>query len=229
MRVIVADDDEVFRVLVDTVLRELGHAVVLTANGAAAWDAYLEGPASLVVLDWQMPILDGLDVVRRIRQHEQGDATHVLMVTARDREEDLESVLNAGADDYIAKPLSRGALRARVLIAEQRIKLDELRRETEAALRRARYLAGIGETAIALQHEINNPLAALLGHVQLVRQGYVPPEELPAVLEQVSAQAQRIADVVARLSQIGEPRTVPYALGAKMLDLGEDPGAPRTP
>ena len=137
-------------------------------DGGAAWEMFQEAPAPLVILDLNMPVLDGLEVCRRIRAHEAGRETFVLVVTARDGRDDLTAVLDAGADDYVTKPSSPENLRARLEIAARRIAQDRARRAAEAELARARWLAGIGETTIALEHEINNPLSALLGHAELL-------------------------------------------------------------
>jgi DNA-binding response OmpR family regulator len=174
-----------------------------------------------VLLDWQMPRLDGLELTRRIRGTTTGDRVFVLVVTARDAADDLNSVLDAGADDYLSKPVTPEQLRARLTIAERRMAIDEARRRAEEALARAQWLAGIGQTSLALQHEINNPLAALLAHTELLRDasGLQGPDR--EQLEVIARQARRIADVVARLRQLQAPKAVEYVKGSKMLDLGE--------
>lgn len=147
--------------------------------------------------------------------------TFVLVIAPRERSADLGAALDAGADDYLMRPARPGTLAARLTIAERRIAQDARRRRAEAALRRARWLAGIGETSIALQHQINNPLAALLGHAALIEEGLIEPGEERAILAVVTEQARRIAAVVRRLAELRDPRSVEYLRGARMLDLGE--------
>jgi two-component system, NtrC family, sensor kinase len=221
MRVLVADDVELIRLLHDAVLREMGHEPALAADGEEAWAMFQREPFPLVLLDWQMPRLDGLELTRRIRAAPNGDRAFVLVVTARDAADDLNSVLDAGADDYLSKPVTPEQLRARLTIAERRMAADEARHRAEEALARAQWLAGIGQTSLALQHEINNPLAALLAHAELLRDapGIHGPEK--DQLEVITRQARRIADVVARLRQLQAPKAVEYVKGSKMLDLGE--------
>ena len=134
MRVLFADDDVIARTLLAAVLADLDHDVTITDDGVKAWDAFRDEPFPLVVLDINMPELDGLEVCRRIRTHESGRDTFVLVVTARDGREDLASVLNAGADDYLTKPTSPENLRARLAIAEQRIGQNHARRAAEDEL-----------------------------------------------------------------------------------------------
>jgi DNA-binding response OmpR family regulator len=220
-RVLVADDDPTMVLLVEHALEGLGRVYDTATDGAAAWRLWEQHRHPLVVLDIEMPGLDGLEVCRRIRQNESERATFVLIVTGRDRAADLESVLEAGADDYVTKPTSGQRLVARLRIAERRMADNAARRAAEEELRSARYLAGIGEAMVALQHEINNPLAALLGTAELALMesggSGKAAEDLQAIIEE----ARRIAVLLRRVADLRNPKSVPYAGDAKMIDLRE--------
>ena len=223
MRVLFADDDVISRTLLAAVLTHLGHEARGADNGERVWAMYEEAPAPLVILDVNMPVLDGLEVCRRIRAHEAGRETFIVVVTARDGRDDLAAVLDAGADEYVMKPSSPENLRARLEIAARRIAEDRARRTAEAELARARWLAGIGETTIALEHEINNPLSALLGHAELLLMDDDLSGEQRDQLQVIRGQAARIADVVRRLARLKNPRTVEHLAGARMIDLSKGP------
>ena len=220
MRVLFADDDVIARTLLCAVLADLGHEVLLAEDGEHAWRSFQDEPVPLVVLDINMPGLDGLTVCRLIRDHTAGRETFVIMVTARDGRDDLTAVLAAGADDYVTKPSSPENLRARLEIAGQRIVQNAASRAAEAELARSRWLAGIGETTIAIEHEINNPLSALLGHAELLLMDEGMTAEQVESLRIIQEQAQRIADVVRRLARLKNPQSVEYLSGSRMLDLG---------
>jgi DNA-binding response OmpR family regulator len=224
MRVLFADDDVIARTLLAAVLADLDHDVSVANDGEAAWQAFQRDPAPLVILDINMPGLDGLEVCRRIRGHEAGRDVFVLVVTARDGRDDLASVLEAGADDYVTKPTSPENLRARLEIARRRIGQDVVRRTAEEELARSRWLAGIGETTIALEHEINNPLSALLGHAELLMMDNDLSEDQQEQLRIIQEQAARIAQVVRRLAKLKNPQSVEYLAGARMLDLSSRTG-----
>ncbi|MEO8562014.1 MAG: response regulator [bacterium] len=226
MRVLFADDDVIARTLLAAVLTHLGHEPIGVENGELAWAQFQVAPAPLVILDVNMPVLDGLEVCRRIRAHAAGRETFVLVVTARDGRDDLTAVLDAGADEYVAKPSSPENLRARLEIAARRIAQDKARRAAETELARARWLAGIGETTIALEHEINNPLSALLGHAELLLMDDHLNDEQRAQLQVIRVQAARIAEVVRRLARLKNPQTVEYLAGARMIDLSKGPAGP---
>jgi DNA-binding response OmpR family regulator len=220
MRVLFADDDVIARTLLCAVLSDLGHEVMLAEDGERAWQSFQDEPVPLVVLDINMPGLDGLTVCRLIRDHIAGRETFVIMVTARDGRDDLTAVLAAGADDYVTKPSSPENLRARLEIAGQRIVQNAASRAAEAELARSRWLAGIGETTIAIEHEINNPLSALLGHAELLLMDEGMTAEQMDSLRIIQEQAVRIADVVRRLARLKNPQSVEYLSGSRMLDLG---------
>jgi DNA-binding response OmpR family regulator len=223
MRVLFADDDILARTLVSAVLSDLGHEVVLVEDGERAWQMFQEAPVPLVVLDINMPGLDGLTVCRLIRGHEAARETFVIVVTARDGPDDLTAVLAAGADDYVTKPSSPENLRARFEIAGQRIVQNAASLAAEVELARSRWLAGIGETTIAIEHEINNPLSALLGHAELLLMDHGLSAEQMDSLRIIQEQASRIADVVRRLARLKNPQSVEYLAGSRMLDLGAEP------
>jgi two-component system, NtrC family, sensor kinase len=224
MRILLADDDEPMRVLLEAVLQVSGHEVEVHENGRSAWESYERNPAALMVLDWHMPELDGIELCRRVRAHPEGDRTYLLMITARAQPEDLEHVLDAGADDYLPKPVTAADVLARLRIALKRMESAARRRAAEDGLRRARYLAGVGEVALALQHEINNPLTALLSTSYLAANGMIPAAEMPESLRTIDVQAKRIAEVLKRLQALKEEKSVEYSHGQKMVDLrGEEP------
>ncbi len=111
-RVLVADDDPDVRDSLSRALRYAGYQVVTAVHGGEALDVVARSPVDLIVLDVLMPILDGFDACRRLR--ERGDATPVLVLTARDSVDDRVTGLDAGADDYLVKPFALGELQARV-------------------------------------------------------------------------------------------------------------------
>lgn len=220
-RVLVADDDPTMLLLMKHVVDGLGRPFDATTNGGDAWLAWQQARHALVMLDIEMPEMDGLEVCRRIRAVDPDRVTFIIIVTGRDRPTDLADVLGAGADDYVTKPTTGQHLVARIRIAERRMADDRARRSAEMQLREARWLAGVGEATIALQHEINNPLAGLMATAELMKleaeQRGLPTDELSVIVEQ----ARRVAALVQRMRELREPRSVPYAGGASMIDLGD--------
>jgi two-component system response regulator MprA len=111
-RVLVVDDDPDVREAVETALELDGHGVTTAADGLAALKRLGQAEFDAVVLDVLMPNLDGFEVCRRLRA--SGNRTPVLILTARDSEQDTIRGLDLGADDYLVKPFGLGELLARV-------------------------------------------------------------------------------------------------------------------
>ena len=112
MRVLVVDDEPSFRQAISRALTLEGYVVEQAADGAEALERLADGGLDAVVLDVSMPVLDGLEVSRRLR--DAGDRTPVLMLTARDAIDDRVAGLDAGADDYLVKPFALRELMARM-------------------------------------------------------------------------------------------------------------------
>ena len=115
MRILIADDNLVFQTVLRVMLSQWGYEVVVANDGDEAW-RLLQSPTGprLAILDWVMPGLDGLEVCRRVRAGNPSPYIYILMLTAKTSSEDLVTAMEAGADDYISKPLKSAELRARL-------------------------------------------------------------------------------------------------------------------
>ncbi len=120
-RVLVVDDDPDVRDSLVRALRYAGYGVTAAADGAEALASLSRSPADLIVLDVLMPMLDGLEACRRLRV--RGDATPILVLTARGTVDDRVTGLAAGADDYLVKPFALAELLARVRALLRRTQL----------------------------------------------------------------------------------------------------------
>jgi len=115
--IVVVDDDEEIRDIVDFLLSELGWNVETVADGEECWahlDSRADGGPDLVVLDIMMPELDGISLLERIRSHDEFETLPVIMLTSRNREEDIVQTLESGADGFISKPFSEDELVGRI-------------------------------------------------------------------------------------------------------------------
>jgi DNA-binding response OmpR family regulator len=219
LRVLVADADPIARRLVVAVLAELGHHVRASLNAADAWHAFGQWKPQLVVLDACLGDADGLEVCRRIRDWDEKREVFVLFLVGRDNTERLGSVLEAGGDEFILKPMTPALLRARLVVARRRMAQDAARRTAEDELSKTRWLAGIGDATLALQHEINNPLSALLGHAELMKMELEDRGQRNEMLDVIHEQALRIVDVVRRLRRLKNPESVDHVGRSRMINL----------
>lgn len=135
MRVIVVDDDDNNRRLLEEAAALRACAVIPCRDLADAWTAFLEDPRCLILLDWVMGEDGGLEFCRRVRRHERGLQCVIAIITVRDEPANLQAVLAAGADDYLAKPIDFQLFDVRLSIAQQRLRDIEERERVESALR----------------------------------------------------------------------------------------------
>lgn len=124
MRILIAEDNRMHRTVLRENLVHWGYDVVEAENGEQAWDALQrENAPRLAILDWLMPELDGIEVCRRIKRSDRLPFTYVVMLTGRDRKEDMVEGLDAGADDYLTKPLDTDLLRSRLAAGRRIVEL----------------------------------------------------------------------------------------------------------
>jgi sigma-B regulation protein RsbU (phosphoserine phosphatase) len=138
MKTLIVDDDAEMRLLLIAILRSRGHDVTACMDAETAWELYQREVYPLVVLDWLLPGMDGIQLCRQMRALPHGDRSVILMITGRDGAEDLQAVLEAGADDYLAKPPNIDLLEVRLTVAERQVETLSQRKQVEAALATAR-------------------------------------------------------------------------------------------
>ena len=135
MRILIADDDFTSRAVLEGVLRKSGYAVVVTVNGAEAWQVLQQADApQLVILDWIMPEMDGLEVIRLARDQQTERPPYIILLTTRGEKSDIIMGLDAGANDYLAKPFESGELRARIEVGMRMVELQNALVESKEIL-----------------------------------------------------------------------------------------------
>lgn len=135
MRILIAEDSPNFRDMLGHILTRNGYEVVKTSDGTEALSAMLSADAPrIAVLDWMMPKMDGLEVVRRLRSAETDRHAYIIILTAKDDKSDVVEGLGAGANDYLSKPIDKGELLARVAVGRRMIELENALIESREAL-----------------------------------------------------------------------------------------------
>jgi phosphoserine phosphatase RsbU/P len=148
MKVLIAEDDALSRRVLEDTLAKIGCDVAVTTDGLQAWEALQQEDAPpLALLDWMMPGMDGLQICRSVRASASPAPTYLILVTTRERKEEIVTGLDAGANDYITKPFDRRELQARVRVGMRVVELQrslaERVSELQEALAHVKQLQGI--------------------------------------------------------------------------------------
>ena len=124
MRILVADDDRVNREIISRHLAELNYEVISCVDGQEAWETISAGDISLVVTDWIMPRMDGIQLCRKIRRTNLGRYVYTIILTSMDEDKDLIRGMDAGADDFLVKPVNKEMLHACIRAGERILALE---------------------------------------------------------------------------------------------------------
>ena len=162
MRILIAEDEAVSRRLLQGHLQRCGHEVIAAKNGAEAWTFFQAGEFPIVISDWMMPEMDGLELIRRIRGCRRPGYVYTILLTSRSQKEDLIEGMESGADDFLTKPFDHDELRVRLRAGQRVIELEtellkSLEDLAEARRREGEIGARIQQTLLLGQPPRNLP------------------------------------------------------------------------
>lgn len=138
MKVLVAEDDAMSRRILEAAVEKCGHSYLSAANGLDAWELLRKNPVDVVISDWMMPGIDGIELCKRVRQQMQTETSYVyfIFLSALDEKDRILEAMEAEADDYLTKPLDRTDLRTRLNVAQRVTSLYRLLAEQRTELGR---------------------------------------------------------------------------------------------
>jgi len=125
MKILIADDDPISSKILQKNLENWDYETVLARSGPSAWQALQDESLRLAILDWMMPGMDGVEVCRKIRRRKKYKYTYIILLSAKDRKQDIIAGLSSGADDYMTKPVNFLELKARLKAGRRIIDLED--------------------------------------------------------------------------------------------------------
>jgi sigma-B regulation protein RsbU (phosphoserine phosphatase) len=167
MRILIVEDDIDGSATLQELLERDGHEVAAAANGLEAWQKFQGGNFSVLISDWAMPELGGIELCRRIRAAELQDYCYIILLTALSGKANYIEAMNAGADDFISKPYDPDELKARLIAAGRIVRLKEHLKRLEGVLPTCMYCKRIRdhrEAWIGIEEYITKRTAASFSH-----------------------------------------------------------------
>ena len=214
MKILIAEDDAITLKILERKLGSWGYEVVSVTDGNAAWEkTHQDDAPQLLLLDWMMPSMDGIELCRKLKQQPKDTPTYIILLTARDQEDDIVAGLDAGADDYITKPFGNSELRSRVNVGRRIIALQNALLEKEK-------LQAVFETAGAVCHEMNQPLQVVSGVAELLMLDVKNTDPHYEKLMTIMEQTQRMGEITNKLMKITRYETKKYLKG-KIVDINK--------
>jgi sigma-B regulation protein RsbU (phosphoserine phosphatase) len=178
MRILIAEDERITRTTLARYLQAWGHEVTAAEDGQQAWDAFGAGEFDIVITDWDMPRVSGVELVRRIRGATRAAYTYVIVLTSRSEKTDVVEGIEAGADDFVSKPFDRDELRVRLLAGERVVRLERALSKQNDELRAASERIRDGLRAAARVQQSMLPRQNVVTPRVRTAWAYVPTDEL---------------------------------------------------
>lgn len=212
--ILVVEDDPDFRFILERSLTKNNYTIKAAANGAEAVELLKEFKPKVVVADWMMPVMDGLQLCDIMKQSEEFKSVYFILLTARSSLRDRVKGLDVGADDFLIKPVEHQELLARI---RSGIRIFNLQNE----VRKIEHNKAVIELACTIGHQINNPLSSLTLTLQGLEEDLMKtdPEKHKEDFEVISESIKRIRKFVEALQNIDNPEVIDYSDTYKMLKM----------
>ena len=227
MKILIVEDDLISRKLLEKTIRGWGNEVMTAENGQEAWDIFQKESIKFIIADWMMPVMDGLALCKKIRALDNTGYIYFILLTSKDKKDDVVQGLDAGADDYVSKPYDFEELKVRIRVGERILKLEkELtqnnktlsrvneqlehaiveRKKTEEEKERmrgqwaqAQKMEAIGTLAGGIAHDFNNILGAILGFANMAKEEVPAESQVHDDLDHILKAGHRAKDLVQQL------------------------------
>jgi DNA-binding response OmpR family regulator len=211
-KILAIDDSSVARKFLQEILSS-DYDICFSETGSAGLEAAAASVPDLVLLDIHLPDMDGIEICRRLKAREETSDVPIIFITSLDSESERVRGFEAGADDYVVKPFYPRELSARVRmhLASRKAKLQGIQLERLALFR---------EMAVALNHEINNPLTSALAYLYVLEREMETASPIAhESLQGIQEELRKIAALTGRLAKASKIAKTVYSDGIDMIDF----------
>jgi len=157
MKILIVDDNRASNLLIKKIIEKWGYEMITAQDGEEAWELIHKNKVRIIIMDWMMPKIDGVTLCRKIRAASLPDYIYIILLTSKNKKEDLVYGFSSGADDFAIKPVNPDELMVRIKAGKRIIDLEEMAKKSHTQLMQSEKMASIGQLAAGVAHEINNP------------------------------------------------------------------------
>lgn len=213
-KILLVEDEKDTRFILERLLSKNNYEVISATNGLEALNLLEDYPPKVILADWTMPVMDGIELCKTLKKDEKFKTIYFIVLTARASLKDRITGLDIGADDFLIKPIENQELLARI---RSGVRIFNLQNE----LKNLEHNKAIIEMACTIGHKINNPLSSLLMSVKNIEAELLElnqttfSEDLMIITQSID----RIKTLTESLTNIQKPSIIDYSSGSKMIDL----------
>jgi sigma-B regulation protein RsbU (phosphoserine phosphatase) len=212
-KILIVEDEEDSRFIYERLLTKNGYDIKTAENGDEALQIIDEYKPKIILADWTMPKLNGIELCNIIKNKEEYKLIYFILLTARTSLRDRVEGLDTGADDYLVKPIDNQELVARIRAG---LRIHNLQNE----LKSIEHNKAIVELACTIGHQINNPLSSLKMSVESLKESIDRKKDgVDEDLFVIEESLKRIQEFVKALQKLQSPEIMNYALDNKMLKI----------
>lgn len=213
-KILIVEDEEDTRFILNRLLTKNGYEVKTAENGSKALEVLASYKPKVILADWTMPVMDGLQLCNLVKRKEDFKTVYFIVLTARASLKDRVAGLDVGADDFLVKPIENQELLARI---RSGIRIYNLQNE----LKGIEHNKALVEMACTIGHRINNPLSSLKMSVDTLHSELSDNQKkkFEDDFEIITESIKRIEKFVSTLQRLENPELSEYAINQKMLKI----------
>lgn len=213
-KILVVEDERDTRFILEKLLTKNNFEVITANNGQEALQLLETFTPKVILADWTMPIMDGLELCNQIKNNEKLKIIYYIILTARTSLRDRVTGLDVGADDFLMKPIENQELVARI---RSGIRIFNLQRE----LKTIEHSKAVVELACTIGHKINNPLSSLKIAMNNLKESVpaITSDHIEEDFEIMQQAIERIQTFVQQLTHLENPEIINYTDDSKMIKL----------